>query len=272
MSITIEQLGKQFDQGVDRVRQMTRHFCEPLGITTFGYVRVSRDGDVSWLTTQPDQDRFLIESGALDDDPLLNTPEALKEGMYLWFNDRQFPGCETFYRERSRLFKMDHGMVVVRHHKNYLETCCFSGLLAQRPLYNFFLNEKALFNTFMEHFTVQIDLSLLNLLEKGVTIGALKSSCGQPSVKDVQLTSEERATLAEVCGWKNLLKLSKREKECLMLLPDGYTYQMIGTALKLSERTVEHYLDSVKNKLGLKTRAELHLAAKKLKALGLFAP
>ena len=111
----IKQLTQGFDQGVDKMRRLSQNFCDPLGITTFGYVRVYHNGTTSWLTTKPDQDRFLIESGALDQDPLLNHAESLKEGMYLWFNDRQFPGCETFYRDRARLFQMDHGMVVVRH-------------------------------------------------------------------------------------------------------------------------------------------------------------
>ncbi|MCE5294551.1 MAG: LuxR C-terminal-related transcriptional regulator [Chlamydiales bacterium] len=38
----------------------------------------------------------------------------------------------------------------------------------------------------------------------------------------------------------------------------------MGKTLYLSSRTVEHYLESVKNKLGITGRPELYLAAKKL--------
>lgn len=123
--LTLEKFSKQFDQGADKVRQLSRNFCDALDITTFGYVRVYHHGGVSWLTSNPDQDCFLIESGALNEEPLVNMPSVLKEGYYLSFCDRQFPGSEAFYQQRAKKFKLDHGMVVVRHQKDYLETCCF---------------------------------------------------------------------------------------------------------------------------------------------------
>ena len=60
------------------------------------------------------------------------------------------------------------------------------------------------------------------------------------------------------------MTLSKREKQCLVLLKDGHTYHTIGLALGLSECTIEHYLESVKNKLNVEARTELFLAAEKL--------
>jgi DNA-binding CsgD family transcriptional regulator len=163
---------------------------------------------------------------------------------------------------------MDHGMVLVKHQEGYLETCCFSGLLKKQPLYNLFVNEKGLFCSFMDHFTGQLDRPLLQLLTQGVTMSEIKAVYGKP-VSNKHSLIKDRASVAIACGWKNLLSLSKREKECLTFLKQGCTYQMIGIKLKLSERTVEHYLDSVKNKLGLETRAELFQAAEKLIQLGL---
>lgn len=264
MNLTLQQLYKGFDLCVDKVRQLSKDFCQPLGITTFAYVRIYHHGNVSWLTSNPDHDRFLVESGALNDDPLVNTPEALKEGHYLWFNDRQFPGSEAFYRDRARLFKMDHGMVVVRHKTNYLETCCFSGLLSKVPLYNLFMNEQALFNIFMENFATQLDRRLLTHLEQGITIEDIKASFGKSSIKGPQGFSTYPSSLIAACGYENLMQLSKREKDCLRFLKRGYSYQAIGAQLELSHRTVEHYLESVKNKLGLETRSELYLVAERL--------
>lgn len=266
MSLTLAQFGKHLDRGTDKMRQLSKTFCQPLNITTFGYVRIYDNGFLSWLTTNPDQDRFLIESEALIEDPAVNKKESLKEGCYLYFNDRQFPGCETFYRERAQRFQMDHGMVLVRHQKNYLETCCFSGLLSKQPLYQLFMNEQPLFQSFMGHFTQQLDRPLLHLLNQGLTLEELKG--GHKKTYPL-LAEKERAPLVAACGWQNLLRLSKREKQCLAILKLGYTYEAIGIKLKLSPRTVEHYLDSVKNKLGIETRSQLCLAGEKLIALGL---
>lgn len=263
MSLTIQELCRGFDLNADKVRQLSKDFCHPLGVTTFGYVRIYHEGHVSWVTSNPDQDRFLIESGALNDDPLVNTPEALKEGQYLWFNDRQFLGCEAFYRDRARLFQMDHGMVIVRHKKNYLETCCFSGLLSHKPLYNLFMNEIALFNIFMGYFTKQLDRRLLMMLEKGIKLSDIKSSFEKSSQRN-PYDSTYPSFLITACGCENITKLSQREKECLVLLRQGYSYQEIGALLKLSHRTIEHYIESAKNKLGLERRSQLFLVAERL--------
>ncbi len=51
--------------------------------------------------------------------------------------------------------------------------------------------------------------------------------------------------------------LSRRETECLCLLLKGRTMKMIGKMMGLSPRTVEHYIESVKGKLGVRTKLEL---------------
>lgn len=263
MNISKSQLYRNFDLSVDKVRNLTKNFCQHLDITVFGYVRIYDTGMVSWVTTSPDQDRFLVESDELSRNPLLNDRTLLKEGFYLDIYNRQFPGCENFYQERARLFQMDHGMVLVRHQKDYIETCCFSGLSTKRPLYQLFMNEQALFKTFMEHFRNQLDFRLIEILSQGIPITDLKDEYNFVDI-DALYLSGNRTVLVESCGWKNLLTLSKREKQCLLLLKEGHTYHTIGLALGLSERTIEHYLESVKNKLNLETRTELYLAAEKL--------
>lgn len=263
MHISKSQLYRNFDLSVDRVRYLTKNFCQQLAITVFGYVRIYDNGTVSWLTTCPDQDRFLVESDELSRNPLVNDRNLLKEGLYLDIYNRQFPGSEEFYRERAKFFHMDHGMVLVRHQKDYIETCCFSGLSVKRPLYQLFMNEQALFKTFMEHFTDQLDPRLLEILSQGLLLNDLKDEYHLLD-KDALYLSVDRSSLLEACGWKTLLTLSKREKQCLILLKEGHTYHTIGLALGLSERTIEHYLESVKNKLNLETRTELFLVAEKL--------
>ena len=52
-------------------------------------------------------------------------------------------------------------------------------------------------------------------------------------------------------------KLSKRQVECLYYLVRGMTLKQIGKTLKLSPRTVEWYLEIVKNKLNCSTKLDL---------------
>lgn len=53
------------------------------------------------------------------------------------------------------------------------------------------------------------------------------------------------------------IHLSKRETECLQLLAKGKKSKEIGLALKLSPRTIDHYLENCMNKFSVSTRYEL---------------
>jgi len=55
------------------------------------------------------------------------------------------------------------------------------------------------------------------------------------------------------------LGLSKREAECLFYLFEGYTAKEIARAIELSPRTIEGYIDNMKDKLGCSTISELLL-------------
>lgn len=254
----------RLDQSVDAVRHLSKKFSEPLGLTGFAYVRVYHDGRVGWVTSDADHDRLLIEKKALENDPLIDTAQLLKAGRFLWFHDREFPGCESFYRDRTRLFKVDHGLVIVNHCHKYLETGCFSGCLTHRPLYNLFFNEIAIFRRFLEHFKIQMkSAELVGLLEEGLKIDDLKAKERASDLHPSDHSINACLILAEVCGWTDLLKLSPRERECLALLGENYTYREIGSRLQLSSRTIEHYFESIKNKLNLDTRAQLRAAARR---------
>ena len=262
MNHSINQFINRLDTKVDAVRRTTKTFLNACHLTAFAYVRIYQDGRVGWVTTNSDHDRLLVESGFLGQDPLFDTANALKEGHHLWFHDRQFPGSEAFYRDRAQRFHLDHGLVVVSHQKDYLETGCFSGLLSKRPLYNAFTRQSGLFKAYLEFFKQQLPRSMLSLLEDGAHLQDFKPKYGRDSPTD------HRAIVA-ACGWGHLLKISKRERACLALLREGLTYQSIGVRLKISPRTVESYLQSVKNKLTLETRSDLCQIAHQLFQLGL---
>jgi DNA-binding CsgD family transcriptional regulator len=62
----------------------------------------------------------------------------------------------------------------------------------------------------------------------------------------------------------NPLNLSKRELECLFLLLRGQTAQQTANVLQLSRRTIESYLNNMKNKFGCFNKSELLVKAMSL--------
>jgi DNA-binding CsgD family transcriptional regulator len=56
---------------------------------------------------------------------------------------------------------------------------------------------------------------------------------------------------------RRIIILTKREKECIRLTMLGNTAKETGKILKISNRTVEYYLENARNKLGCTKRSEL---------------
>lgn len=55
----------------------------------------------------------------------------------------------------------------------------------------------------------------------------------------------------------NNFNLSKRESQCVNLLLRGQTIKMVGESLNLSPRTVEHYMENIKAKFRVNSKAAL---------------
>lgn len=53
------------------------------------------------------------------------------------------------------------------------------------------------------------------------------------------------------------MSLSKRQYQCLLFLKKGYTAKMIGRELKLSHRTIESYIEHLKQKFCVDSKSEL---------------
>ncbi|KTD47640.1 helix-turn-helix transcriptional regulator [Legionella quateirensis] len=60
---------------------------------------------------------------------------------------------------------------------------------------------------------------------------------------------------------ENKYALTNREYECVFLLIRGKTAKEIGTLLSLSKRTIESYIENIKNKMNCKNKAEILVKA-----------
>lgn len=60
---------------------------------------------------------------------------------------------------------------------------------------------------------------------------------------------------------QNKFELTSREHECVFLLIRGKTAKEIGVLLSLSKRTVESYIENIKNKMDCQNKAEILVKA-----------
>ena len=72
-----------------------------------------------------------------------------------------------------------------------------------------------------------------------------------------EFNSEDIDVLAKKLSKKSRQLISKREAECFFYLIRGKSARETGMALHLSQRTVEFYLDSLRDKLNCRKKSEL---------------
>ncbi|HAT1973098.1 LuxR C-terminal-related transcriptional regulator [Legionella pneumophila serogroup 1] len=60
---------------------------------------------------------------------------------------------------------------------------------------------------------------------------------------------------------KNIYGLTDREQECVFLLIRGKSAKEIGALLSLSKRTIESYIENIKNKMDCRNKAEILVKA-----------
>jgi DNA-binding CsgD family transcriptional regulator len=61
--------------------------------------------------------------------------------------------------------------------------------------------------------------------------------------------------------YRELIRLTKREQECLYYYIRGYTCKLVAKKLELSHRTVENYMENVKAKFDCHSKSELIIRA-----------
>lgn len=113
----------------------------------------------------------------------------------------------------------------------------------------------------MENYTIPMgDLMGKRFFEKNTTVNP---SVNKEKIKEFgwRMGFIDRFALVD--------KLTRRERDCIELLLKGKMANQIGEALDIDKRTVFHYLDNVKNKLGCSTKTELIEILQEYKNLGL---
>ena len=126
--------------------------------------------------------------------------------------------------------------------------------------------------------TTAVD-NAISALEAGATGFVLKGGSEEELVKAIQAVSAGETYISAgfaskvVAGLRNAslrraatetLRLSIREEQVLRLLLLGKTNREIATALSLSDKTIKHYMTMLMQRLNVRNRIEVVLAAQEL--------
>ena len=228
----------------EKVKELTAPLRQ-CGITMFSHTRVYKDNTFLDISDRSDMlDYFYYQTDIYKH----YTPD-----INPWLFDNEFFLCSSLGENlstaglRSHL-AIDNIIILIEKYQNHCELWHFGADPSNADITNFYINNLS----FLKKFTIYFKSNakkIINASEKhkikrsdDIVILENNANCSKKIEMPIQDIS---------FNYKGaLITFSKRETEVLKWIILGKTATETGIILSISSRTVEHYLDEVKKKLG----------------------
>ncbi|MDP1836685.1 MAG: helix-turn-helix transcriptional regulator [Chlamydiales bacterium] len=232
-----------------------KKICEPLidclGVEVFSYSYIDADGRFCYLSNEPEFTQYYFEQHYYLHNPYCAHPALFRSGHAI------LPctvDAEAQQILRTR-FEADHFLLSTQANESSMESFVFAnrgGLENNR--WNQYIDQLDLLNKFGRYFKREAEDLIGKMTAEGfnaqIAIG--KDKFLTPSL--VPLCNNDPKVTSFL---KTVTGLSRQEQRCLDLFKQGKSAQQTGAVMGLAKKTVEHYFDSIKNKLGCSSKWDL---------------
>lgn len=251
-------------------------FCEPLksglNIIHFWYQVIDSQcnyiclgSNVEWVERYFSTREFYLRN------PLFKSPQSILSGVSIIDKNYTYPlNNDEDYKNIRGIKNLNTlpRLIFIERINDKLVEFGFTSKLHPSIFKDICINEISLLKFFTKKFSEEFAPIFTKNQEKAVNIAPM---IGQPLLEG---TSPPAALPAlnqkflEHFQLSELLNLSAREKEVLYHISRGLFAVQIAEILQLSQRTVEHYSDNIKNKLNCESKTELIQKANDFLLLG----
>ncbi len=258
----------------DKIQQVTRPLREHFQINYFTYHRIDKNGKYTVLVDRPDWAEYYVEEKLYLTDPMLRNPDVYKPGFCLFEADSSDEHIKKVVREGKEIFNLDFGVIQIEKSQDYVEFFGYFANKAESGLDKLHLNQPEILKSFASHFKSELKPILTEMTGEASSLIDLKGDdYHRKDPIQPNLSREKLLKYLEAIGKKEEIRLAStlsiREKQCILGLLSGYSAKETAAALQLSARTVESYLENIKNKLSCYTKQDLISVGQTLKVLGL---
>lgn len=257
----------------DPIRKTTRPLLERFGVEYFTYHRIDRQGNYTVLLDRPDWAEQYVSEKFYEIDPYLRDPQVYRSGISL-IEQHGSEAYRSAIMEAASKYQWDLGVMLIEKSEEGVEFFGFAGNRSRSSIDRIYLNQPALLKQFGRYFKTELASILSEFGQRTISLPEQKGKdfyCKEPIVPTMD-PQAHRAFLADLGLKKELAladSLTNQERRCLQLLLQGSTAKEMAFSMELSPRTVEFYLENLKNKFRCSNKGELFLVAKRLSELGL---
>ncbi len=250
----------------DQIRPLLIPIFDALGMTHFSYFFVTKEGNSACLGTNPEWIEFYVYNNLFLHNPFLRSPQLIPEGVFFTQSIQDLGYCES--KKYAKHFGIEDSLIITSKETGILQGFSF-GLSRHNPNYTLLANELPFLRRFCKEFEQQAKRSLQAL--EPVNIHPFLGDTFYQRQDWFSLDTHKRKKLLIRLNY-TVPDISPREKEVLRRYLLGETAKSISEQLHLSSRTIESYLENIKNKLNCFSKTELLKRAQELQDYGLLSP
>lgn len=224
-------------QTANELREVCKEFFSVAKVDGFYYGELLPD-KISMLTMHPECNRAIFEAG------LAPNLEKMQQGLvYL-------PTSQDKQRaEFNQWFQIFHQLEFSIRHNYGFKVFGFFCYDDQPDMINHYLNNLEKFTQFIGNFAQEAK-TLIDCARKNPI---LTPSLTAAKPQDISFPSKVKVSVTP----SNSVSLSRRELELMRYLCKGHSMKEIALLMHLSVRTVESYLNNIRNKTNLQKRSDL---------------
>jgi len=244
--------------------------CKPLhhfGITYFGHVVIDRHQRFAAIANNPAFSEHYIKNKYYNAD--IHLAETDHDDSFILWDAIEILGDSAKMNKEAIDFGVDHTFTIIKMMNDEKHYFHFSTATHDRRINQVYLTNMDLLNQFTDYFRNQISED--SALRKAYTITFEPTIPNEPdfilpnnstSSRDIFLTclNNQKDNNIGIVTHKNKLTyqiLPIQQMKCFQLLQNGASVKQIAKILKLSPKTIEHYLAIIRKKLHCQTSREL---------------
>lgn len=274
--MTRSSLQKMLDSYSGRHQNKIKKTCEPFfkafGLNHFFHQSISHEGLFYGMGTNPDFMHYYVDQNMHESNPFIVESQKVNSGVYS-FNSANSNDFQSTLSLAKQKYNISHTLLIVENDRYSCHQYGFGISPECVASESLLINELPLIKIFINYFNQEMASVLNDLKTDPVKIEKRKDHV-RNTLPDTQLGDLQRKDLlAKLKIPKHLLslpKLSKREMDCLKLYLKGKSSSEIGEDLELNKRTVEFYIENIKNKLSRYKKSELIALLHQMRSFGLY--
>jgi LuxR family transcriptional regulator len=235
-----------------KIKKICSPLKECLGVDFFTYYQIGGDGSFVLISNFPEQMDFYYSEKLYMFNPYLVHPKLLRSGLAFTDTTLDSAYCKTLKASQSQ-FGLHHPFLILKKYQNSVELFCFSTKQKDFNRDEYLCNAEVL-QRFSAYFRRENKALIGKILHDGFNLQKAKKESFFKRAPNLPLSSSNRQIGRFL---KSICPLSVREEECLELFKQGNSAQSTAAILELSERTIEHYFENIKEKLGCTSKWDL---------------